>query len=407
MARMTVPPGLGVALAACATLVALGFADGGVFPRTWRLATIAFCALAAAALVGRARLAPGRLELAWVAALAGVAGWTALSAAWSERPASSLLAAERSAAYAALALAAVLLVGRRNVPALLAGTVAGITIVSGYALGEYLFARPPLDPFEGGLLHRPLGYANALGIFAAVGALLAAGLALRTRLWLAPLGVLLPVLALTSSRGAWLACAAGVVVLVLLGLPLRAATVALVGAAVLVAVAAVAVVSGPGGNRGDYWRVAWEQYREHPLLGGGAGTYGDYWLVHGTEGFTRTAHNHYLQSLSELGPVGLALAAAALAVPLAGLRRRGDATVAAAGAAYAAFLVHLAVDWDWELPAAAVAGLLPGAALLVATRARPVVLAPAARAALLAAVAALALVAAFRLATGPAAPFAP
>jgi O-antigen ligase len=403
---VTSRPGLGVGLDACATLVALGFADGGVFPRSWRLTTIAFCALAAAALIGRPRVAPGRLELAFVAALAGAAGWTALSAAWSEQPASSLLAAERSAAYAALALAAVLLVDRAEVPALLGGVVAGITIVCAYSLGEYLFARPPLDPFEGALLHRPLGYANALGIFAAVGALVAAGLALRTRLWLAPLGVLLPVLALTSSRGAWLACAAGVVALVLVGLPLRPATVGLVGAAVVVAVAAVVVVSGASGNRGDYWRVAWQQYRESPLLGGGAGTFGDYWLVHGTEGFTRTAHNHYLQSLSELGPLGLALAVAALALPLAGLRARGDGVVAAAGGAYVAFLVHLAVDWDWELPAAAVAGLLPGTALLVATRSRPVVLAPAVRAALVAAVAALGLLAAYRLATGPIAPFA-
>src|SRR5207244_1482458 len=59
----------------------------------------------------------------------------------------------------------------------------------------------------------------------------------------------------------------------------------------------------------------------------------------------------------------------ALAVPLAVLRRAPPAPLGAAcGAAYVAFLVHAAVDWDWELPAAGLAGVLCGAALLRAER---------------------------------------
>ena len=36
--------------------------------------------------------------------------------------------------------------------------------------------------------------------------------------------------------------------------------------------------------------------------------------------------------------------------------------------AYCAFLVHAAVDWDWQLPAVALAGLICGASILVAAR---------------------------------------
>src|SRR5918994_96855 len=166
-----------------AVLAPLGLADGGGPPRTWRLATLALCAVAAAALLGRRRIAIGRLETATVAALAAYAAWIALSGAWSGEVSASFLQAERSAAYVAVVLAALLVVERASVPHLLGGMVAGITLVSGIGLVDWVVARPPLDPFEGDLLHRPLGYANALGIYAAIGALLAVGLALRAERW--------------------------------------------------------------------------------------------------------------------------------------------------------------------------------------------------------------------------------
>jgi O-antigen ligase len=124
-----------------------------------------------------------------------------------------------------------------------------------------------------------------------------------------------------------------------------------------------------GANRPHYWRVAWIEYKSHPLLGSGAGTFSDYWLHHrrGTD-FARDAHSLYLESLAELGPVGLLLIALALAAPFAGLRRPADGVVAALVGAYVAFVVHAAVDWDWELPAVTLTGLLCGAAAVVATR---------------------------------------
>jgi Flp pilus assembly protein TadD len=60
---------------------------------------------------------------------------------------------------------------------------------------------------------------------------------------------------------------------------------------------------------------------------------------------------------------------AAFAVPLAvlGRARRHPLAPAALGA-YVAYLVHTGVDWDWELPAVTLVGLLSGAALLLAAR---------------------------------------
>jgi O-antigen ligase len=414
-------PPIAAALLGFSVPATVGVADGGVLPREWRLATLALSAIAAAALLARGRIVIARLEWGVVAALAAFAAWIAASAAWSGRPVGSILQAERAAAYVVLVLAVLLVVERTGVPYLLGGMLAGITVVSGYGLAEYLLSPPPLDPFEGRLLHRPLGYANALGIYAAIGALLSVGLALwarravgRTAL-LAPLAVLLPTLYLTSSRGAWLAFAAGLVVLASfggrIGLPVVAALAALAAGAVV----AVLIVSGgpgplfglAGEHRGDYWQVAWDDYLAHPLLGDGAGTFGDYWLEHGTVGFTRTAHSLYLQALAELGPVGFVLVILALGLPLVRLRARGEPLVAAAAAAYVAYVLHTGVDWDWEMPATTFAGLLSGAGLLVATRLKSgAAIRPAARAVLLVALLALAVVAAIRIGSGPSVPFA-
>ena len=130
------------------------------------------------------------------------------------------------------------------------------------------------------------------------------------------------------------------------------------------------VFSASGSNRSEYWTVAWREATAHPLLGGGAGSFGAWWLrLRPIDFGGLDAHELYLETLAELGAVGLLVLCCALAVPLAVLRRARRAPLGAAcGAAYVAFLVHAAVDWDWELPAAGLAGVLCGAALLRAER---------------------------------------
>jgi hypothetical protein len=125
-----------------------------------------------------------------------------------------------------------------------------------------------------------------------------------------------------------------------------------------------------GSSRSDYWRVAWHDVEDHPLLGSGAGSYERRWLARRLAALpVRDAHSLYLETLAELGPLGLILLLGALAAPFAAaLGTRTHPLVPTAFAAYCCYLVHAAVDWDWEMPAVTLAGLSAGAALLVAAR---------------------------------------
>ena len=130
------------------------------------------------------------------------------------------------------------------------------------------------------------------------------------------------------------------------------------------------LVNLSGSGRADYWRVAWREFTDNPVLGSGAGSYERYWLRDRPNAFfARDAHNLYLEVLAELGPVGLVLLCVALGTPLvAAVRLRRRPLVAAAAAAYVAFLLHAAIDWDWEMTGLTITALLCGGALLVASR---------------------------------------
>jgi O-antigen ligase len=330
-------------------------------------------------------------------ALGALAAWTAMSSRWSSLPTASLIESERALLYAVALLAVLVGVGSRDLPQLLAGALAGVAGVGAYAFGRHVFSPPPLDPFQGAHLHEPFGYSNAIGIFFVLGIVLAVGLAVAARspgarlAALSPLLVLVPALYLTSSRGAWIALPVGVVACLFVGGAVRSRVALL---ALLVVGVGVAIVLGSEGgqaltlfgeNRPHYWHVAWEDVEANPALGSGAGTFGAFWLEHRpVDEFVHDAHSLFLETLAELGPLGLALLVIGLGVPLLGLRRRQDPFVAAAAGAYAAFLLHAAVDWDWEFGAVGLVGILCSGALLTGTRsdgARPI--SPHTRAALL------------------------
>jgi O-antigen ligase len=362
-------------------VLVVGLSGGGFFPRTWRLAVLALLLVSAATLVAHDRIALGRRDWVALGAFAALTAWTAASSNWSSLPTASLIEAERALLYAVALLAVLLGVGRRELPLLLAGALAGVAGVGAYALGRHVFSPPPLDPFQGSHLHEPFGYSNAIGIFFVLGIVLAVGLAVAARsptarlAALSPLVVLVPALYLTSSRGAWIALPVGIVACLFVGGAVRS-RVALLG--LLVVGVAVAIVLGSEGgqaltlfgeNRPHYWRVAWEDVETNPALGSGAGTFGSFWLEHRpVDEFVHDAHSLFLESLAELGPLGLALLVIGLGVPLLGLRRRRDLFVAAAAGAYAAFLLHAAVDWDWEFGAVGLIGILCAGALLAGTR---------------------------------------
>ena len=123
-----------------------------------------------------------------------------------------------------------------------------------------------------------------------------------------------------------------------------------------------------GSYRSELWHAAWEDYEANPVLGSGPGTYEQYWNAHRPiQHKVRDAHSLYLEVLAELGPIGLALLLVALGAPLvAGALARGSPLIPAAFAAYAAYLVHAGVDWDWEMGAVTLAALAVAGALVAA-----------------------------------------
>jgi O-antigen ligase len=487
------PRGLVPGLVAGASVAALASDAGGFDPTSWGWSAIALLlVLAASLLLGARRLS--LLELALPAALASLTAWIWLSLLWSSDVTQTVQEGERMLLYLA-ATAALLFVGRRaDVEGILASLAVAITAICAYALAVRLLAPAretyqvlSADPQASFRLARPLGYANALALFAALGILLALGFGLHGRrlafraLGSSALVVLAPTLYFTYGRGAWLALAAGgvaflaleheqlaalastlvlalapaiAVVLASRAHPLTIqsgsfaaarhdgrliagvllilfAAAALVPAAleralrritlgpsarrsvvavlVLVAVgvfaAGLAQAGGPraamsrayraftspaplvktnesqrlfslsGNSRSEYWHVAWSEYEDRPWLGGGAGSFQRFWLRHRRVGLpVLDAHSLYLETLAELGPLGLALLLCALVTPLRAVAaaRRHPLATAALGA-YVAFLVHAGIDWDWEMPAVTLAALACGVGLLLAARGAEIV----------------------------------
>lgn len=473
------------ALLAAALLVGLGAAQGGYFPTAWGWAALASLWVVGIALVVRPRLRISTAEKGFIAALAVLTGWTALSTAWSVAPAESVLELDRMLVYLT-APAAVLLVSRsRSAGHVLAGLLGAVGVIAIFSLTTRLVPDRVgvFDKTSTYRLAQPIGYWNGLAIFLAMGALLALGFAARARTLLARaacagiLVVLLPTLYFTFGRAGWIALVAGalaavafdprrlqllatlfvlgplpaaatwlasrqhglthagsalmraahdghrlaLVLLVLalanaglsVGLALLARGIdvggrlrrvfagAVVGVAVLALAGIFVQYGGPGtlarkgyhafkappphasndlnrrflsfsGNgRAALWRLAWDDARRHPWLGAGAGTYERYFLAHQPKniGRVRDAHGLYVETLAELGGVGLVLLLALLAIPFTAVRAaRRHPLIPSAIGAYVAFLVHAGVDWDWELPAVTLAGLLCGASVLIAGR---------------------------------------
>jgi O-antigen ligase len=114
-------------------------------------------------------------------------------------------------------------------------------------------------------------------------------------------------------------------------------------------------------DRYDYWSVALRAFGTSPFHGVGAGGWSVYWLRWRTipEG-AQDAHSLELQTLAELGVVGLALLLVFLAGIVLGAGRalRAKAPPAAAVAALVTYLVHSPLDWDWQMPAVTLIAIL-------------------------------------------------
>jgi O-antigen ligase len=339
-------------------VVALAAAGGGYFAPTWTAAGVALLGTVAIVVLLAKHVELGSLDVTVLTTLGALACWTALSVSWSLDPAASVLEAQRALLYLTALAALLLAVRRRSVTPLVAATAAACAVVSIHALAAWATDAA-----------LPVGYSEALGLVAVVGLILALGPALRRQMVaIAAIAPLAAVLALSGSRAAVAALAIGLAVALVLARGPRTPVVA------LVVVAAAFVLSGPGGDslqaRARVWGVALQSAAAEPLRGTGAGSFSRTWRQHRpVRRNVRDAHSLYVETLAELGAVGLALLLAVLAVPLAAaVRAREQPLVPAAAGAYVAYLVHAGAHWDWELPAVTLLALACAAAPIAAAR---------------------------------------
>ncbi len=121
------------------------------------------------------------------------------------------------------------------------------------------------------------------------------------------------------------------------------------------------LTSGFGSDRYDFYRVALNEFVDHPLVGIGADNFQQQYLLHGRGSETpRFPHSVELRTLTQTGIVGALLAvvgllAALLAAGRAALTRsvrRADPLAASAAAAalagFAYWAIHGSFDWFWE-----------------------------------------------------------
>jgi O-antigen ligase len=121
-------------------------------------------------------------------------------------------------------------------------------------------------------------------------------------------------------------------------------------------------------NRTAYWSVAFKTFAHHPLKGHGSASFQVDWARERTiPDPAKDAHSLYVETAAELGLVGIALLLALLyGVGASAVRAQRRLPELSAGwiAALCAWAVHAGLDWDWEMPAVALIGLLLAGALI-------------------------------------------
>ncbi len=158
------------------------------------------------------------------------------------------------------------------------------------------------------------------------------------------------------------------------------------------------LLSSTGNGRWQFWNAAVDEFETKPLTGRGPGSYESWWAQHGSVSyFTRHAHSLYLETLAELGLIGLALLLVFLLTGIvAGLTRlrRVDEhdrnVVAALTSVVIALCFAAGIDWIWQLTVVPVVAIVALAVLAgPATATEPGVAPPRGRAVRIAARAAV------------------
>jgi O-Antigen ligase len=126
-----------------------------------------------------------------------------------------------------------------------------------------------------------------------------------------------------------------------------------------------------GESRYQFWSAAVRENSTEPLTGTGSGTFEYWWARNGDVAESvHDTHSLYLQTLGELGIIGLLVLAAFLIAVLVGGGRnvlragRQRPELAAALAGCTAFCITAITDWMWQIPVIAIAFLLLAAILV-------------------------------------------
>ena len=136
------------------------------------------------------------------------------------------------------------------------------------------------------------------------------------------------------------------------------------------------LASSSGNGRYQFWSEAVDAFGAEPVHGIGSGAFETYWNQNAPiSRATRDAHSLFLETLAELGPLGLILVVGFLAMgPIAAVSRnlpRGRPEVAGALALFAAGATSAGIEVTWEIPVAfapvvIAVGLLTGPAIAAA-----------------------------------------
>ena len=109
-----------------------------------------------------------------------------------------------------------------------------------------------------------------------------------------------------------------------------------------------------GSNRYDFWRVALDEFANHPLAGIGGRGWDVAYRAHGrSDERPERAHSLELDALSETGLIGvvfIVLAGVLALVAVGGLARHSLVSAGALGTGVY-FAVHTGGDWIWTIPA--------------------------------------------------------
>ncbi len=123
-------------------------------------------------------------------------------------------------------------------------------------------------------------------------------------------------------------------------------------------------------NRYAYWDVALRAFDDQPIRGVGAGGWAVYWLRYRTvTEFAQDAHSLPLQTLAELGVIGVLLLLAffgGVGLAARDAVRSGSALAAGPVAGFVAYVAHAPLDWDWQMPALTIVALILAGHVLAA-----------------------------------------